>query len=94
MTDSRTFLQQLIVGINNFVLAYEQCVLLADRISADSASATNLAAAATGQGRTDLAIADFDNFQTAMALLETTLNSTSAQVNTGGTVRLAFYKII
>lgn len=94
MTNSATFLQQLVVGINNWVLAYEQLVLLADRIAADSSSATNLAAAAATGGRTDLAIADFDNFNSAMQLLETTLNGTNVSVNTGGSVRLAFYKIL
>lgn len=94
MTDTRTFLQQLILGVNNFTLALEQCKLLADRIQADSLLSTNTAAAAQNSGRTDLSTADFDNFNSAMQLLETTLNGTNASVNTGGSVRLAFYKII
>lgn len=94
MTNSTGFLQQLVVGINNFVLAYEQCKLLSDRIAADSASATNLGTAASATGRSDLSTADFDNFNSAMQLLETTLNGTNASVNTGGSVRLAFYKIL
>lgn len=94
MTDSRTFLQQLIAGTTNFVLAFEQMKLLADRIAADSSMATNTAAVAQTSGRTDLQAADIDNLNAAVQLFETTLNSSNAGVNTGGSVRLAFYKII
>lgn len=94
MTDNNTFLQQLIVSTNNFILAFEQMKLMADRIRADSAAATNLAAAAQTRGRTDLIIANFDNLNNAMQLLETTMNNPNAGVNTGGAVELAFYQII
>lgn len=96
MTDTRAYLQQLILGVNNFLLAFEQCKLLADRIAADSNLSTATAQSAQTQipARTDLSAADFDNFNAAMQLLEATLNGTNASVNTGGSVRLAFYKII
>lgn len=94
MTDTRTFLQQLIVGVNNFTLAFEQIKLLADRIQADSALSAATAAAAQLNGRSDLSTGDFDNFNSAAQLLETTLTNSSTSVNTGGSVRLAFYKII
>lgn len=94
MTDTRTFLGQVVAQTTNFVQAFEQLKLLADRISADSALSVNTAAAAQSAGRTDLSAADFDNFNSAMQLLETTLTNSSTSVNTGGSVRLAFYKII
>lgn len=94
MTDTVNFYRTLVFQVNQFITAYENLVLAADRIAADSALAGNTATAAQANGRNDITTATVNNLNSAMQLLETTLDSTNAGVNTGGTVRLAFYQLM
>lgn len=94
MTDATNFYRTLISNVTQLISALESCKLMADRITADSAMSTKAAAAAQTGGRSDLAAADFDNFNAAIQVLETLLNNANASVNTGGSVRLAFYKLM
>ena len=72
---------------------------ISDRIGADTALSGEAAAAAATAGRTDLVAADFDNLKVCIDLMQTLLNAINGgnvpvSVNTGGTVKLGFYKII
>ena len=99
MTDASSFFQTC-VGVcrvmNENLVALRS---ISDRIGADSALSTEAANAAKNAGRSDLTAADFDNLKVCIDLLQELLaavngDSVPVSVNTGGTVKLGFYKII
>ena len=94
MTDTVTFYRNLVSQVGQFVNAFENIKLMADRIAADSALSAAAQASAQATGRTDLYAADFDNFKSAVDLLTNTLETSNAGVNTGGKVVLALYKLL
>ena len=96
MTDATNFTRQLVMQVGAFVNAYEDLKLMANRIASDTALSGLAATAAqtSNPPRKDLSAADFDNFKSAMDVLEALLGSSNPSVNTGGTVRLAFYKLM
>jgi hypothetical protein len=99
MTDTTAFLNFCIATCQQFNLALENLKSISDRIGADSSLSTNTATAAQKANRTDLATADFDNLKAVIDLLTTVLNATNGgnvpvAINTGGTVKLGFYKIL
>jgi hypothetical protein len=72
---------------------------ISDRIGADTALSGEAANAAKAAGRSDLVAADFDNLKVCIDLMQDLLNAVNGgnvpvSVNTGGTVKLGFYKII
>jgi hypothetical protein len=93
MTDSTSFSRVIIQQVGQFVLAYENLLLISDRISSDSSLSAALAAAANAGGRTDLTTASFDNLNNAIKSLQTRLNTNDPLVN-AATVKLPFYQII
>jgi hypothetical protein len=93
MTDTTTFYRLIIAQVNQFVQAYENILLLSDRISADSSLSAALAASANAGGRTDLTTASFDDLNNAVKSVQTRLNSNDSSVN-AATVKLPFYKVI
>lgn len=94
MTDTVNFYRTLVANTAQFVQAWESLKLMSDRIGADSYLSGQAATSAQAAGRTDLTAAEFDNFKAATDLLTALLNSNSTQVNTGGSVKLAFYKLL
>ena len=99
MTDATNMLQLLTEQIKQFNYAQSQMRLLADRIASDSTLSTQLYEAAQAGNRKDLAVADFDNFKVAVDMVTNMLNaltgaSVPVDINTGGAVKLAFYKIV
>jgi len=99
MSDANVLLNDIVAWTRRYAEDLEHMRTISDRIGADSAMATNLAAAATKAGRTDLVAADFDNYKICVDLDRTLLNSSngstvSVSINTGGTVKLGFYKIL
>ena len=93
MTDTVTFYRNIIAQTNQFIQAYEAMALLADRISSDSSLSAAAAASANASGRTDLSTADFDNFNSAVDVIVTLMNSHNSGVN-AATVKLSFYKML
>jgi hypothetical protein len=94
MTDATNFYKQLVLQVGAFVNAYEDLKLMANRISSDSALSGQASTAAQITTRKDLSAADFDNFNAAIGVIEALLNASNPAVNTGGSVRLAFYKLL
>lgn len=94
MTDATSFVRQATLQVAVFVNAYEDLRLLANRIASDSFLSAQAATSAQAINRKDLAAADFDNLNSAIGVIEALLASTSPSVNTGGSVRLAFYKLM
>lgn len=94
MTDTVTFYRSLVSQTNQFVQAWEALKLMHDRLLADSFLPGQAATSAQASGRTDLTAADFDNVKNAVTVVQTLLDSTNAAVNTGGSVKLAFYKML
>lgn len=94
MTDALTFHRNVVSASATLMNAIEQCQLLQDRLLAESGLSAAAAAAASASGRTDLQAADFDNFKLAMTQLLSFLDAVNAGVPTGGTLRLAFYKMM
>jgi hypothetical protein len=99
MTDTTAFLNLCITATQKFNQTYEDLKSISDRIGADSALSTNTATAASKTGRSELVAADFDNLKTVIDLLTTLLNASNGgnvpvTINTGGTVKLGFYKIL
>lgn len=93
MTDPINFYRTVISQVTAFVGAYENLLLISDRISADSSLSTSAAAAANSGGRADLTIADFDNLNNAIKSIQTRLGSNDPTVNSA-TVKLPLYKIL
>ncbi len=83
MTDSITFYRQVIAQVGQFMTAYTNIKVLADRIAADSALSASAATAASAGGRADLTTGDFDRFKIATDAITTALasGSPSAQLN-------------
>lgn len=94
MTDTISFYRNLVAQTNQFVQAWEALRLMHDRIGSDSFLSGKAAASAQATGRTDLTAADFDNFKSAVDVVQALLDSTNVAVNTGGTVKLAFFKLL
>ena len=99
MTDATAFLNFCVTTSQQFNHIYEDLKSISDRIGADTFLSTATAAAAQNTGRKELVAADFDNLKVVIDLLTTLLNATNNQVitvveNTGGTVKLGFYKMI
>lgn len=94
MTDTTSFYRGVISATTQFINAFEDLTLLADRIAADSSLSSNAAASAAASGRSDLTAANFDNFRLAVNLLNGVLTNSSTSVPDGGTVRLAFYQLM
>jgi hypothetical protein len=99
MTDTTAFLTLCVSTAQKFNSVYEDLKSISDRIGADSALSTNTAAAAQNTGRKELVAADFDNLKVVIDLLTTLLNSNNGgsvpvNVNTGGTVKLGFYRML
>jgi hypothetical protein len=93
MTDATTFYRLIIGQTNTFVTAYENMLLISDRISADTSLSAALAQAANAGGRTDLTTASFDNLNAAIKSVQTRLNTNDPLVN-AATVKLPFYEVI
>lgn len=95
MTDSTAFYRAVVTQVGQFISAYENLVLLADRIAADSSlsAAAATAAGAATSARPDLSTASFDNFKSAVTALQSLMNNNNAGVNTA-TVKLAFYQML
>lgn len=99
MTDATAFLNLCVATSQQFNRVLEDLKSISDRISADTALSTATALAAQGTGRKELTAADFDNLKVVIDLLGTLLNATNGgnvpvAVNTGGTVKLGFYRMI
>lgn len=94
MTDTISFYRNLVAQTNQFVQAWEAIKLMHERIASDSTLSTKAATSAQANGRTDLTAADFDNLKSAVDVVQTLLDSTNVAVNTGGTVKLAFFKLL
>lgn len=94
MTDTRTMVSLIVAQTQQFITAFENIELMADRIAADSTLSTALAASASSIGRTDLTAASFDNFRLATQQIRTMLESPNASVPTGGEMVLAYYAIM
>jgi len=93
MTDTTLFFRNVAARVADFINTLDDVKLLADMIATDSFLSGQAATAAQASNRKDLTAADFDNFNAAVQLLTTTLNSINPSVNTGGAVKLAFYKM-
>ncbi len=99
MTDTTAFLSMCVATSQQFNRVYEDLKSLADRIAADSALSTATAVAAQNTGRKELTAADFDNFKVVIDLLGALLNASNGGsvpivVNTGGMVKLGFYRML
>ena len=99
MTDTTAFLNFCVSSCQTFNKNLEDLKSISDRIAADSALSTNTAAAASKTGRSELVAADFDNLKVCIDLVVNLLNAINGgnvpvSVNTGGTVKLGFYKMI
>ncbi len=99
MTDTAAFLTLCVSTTQAFNRAYEDMKSISDRIGADSALSSATAAMAQATGRKELSAADFDNLKVCIDLLGTLLNASNGgnvpvAVNTGGTVKLGFYKML
>ena len=99
MTDASSFFQTCVGVCRATSQNLEDLRQISDRIGADSALSGEAAAAAKNAGRGDLAAADFDNLKVCIDLMQDLLNAVNGgnvpvSVNTGGTVKLGFYKII
>lgn len=99
MTDTTAFLNFCVSTTQQFNRNLEDLKSISDRIGADSNLSTNTATAAQSTGRKELVAADFDNLKACIDLLTTLLNAinggnVSVTINTGGTVKLGFYKIL
>jgi hypothetical protein len=99
MTDASFFFQTCVNACRVMSQNLEDLKSVSDRIGADSALSSETAAAAAKVGRTDLTAADFDNLKVCIDLMQDLLNAINGgnvpvSVNTGGTVKLGFYKII
>lgn len=99
MSDTTVFFNNILAWVRRYAEDLENLKQISDRIGADSAMATNLAAAATKAGRTDLVAADFDNLKVVIDLESTLLNAINGgnvpvSINTGGTVKLGYYRIM
>jgi len=93
MTDTATMFRLIVAQTNSFINAYEDLLLISDRISADSSLSAALAASANAGGRTDLTTASFDNLNAAIKSIQTRLNTNDPTVN-AATVKLPLYQII
>ena len=99
MTDTITFYRSIVSQVTQFIATVEQMQLISDRIGADSAMSAALAASAATGGRADLTTASFDNLKVVIDLVTTLLaaqngGNVPVAINTGGTVKLGFYKIM
>ena len=99
MTDTTAFLNFCVSTCQQFNRNLEDLKSISDRIAADTALSTNTALAAQNTGRKELVAADFDNLKVCIDLMVSLLNATNGQnipvvENTGGTVKLGFYKMI
>ena len=99
MTDASSFFQTCVGVCRALNQNLEDLKSVSDRIGADSALSGEAANAAKAAGRGDLAAADFDNLKVCIDLMQDLLNAVNGgtvpvSVNTGGTVKLGFYKII
>ena len=99
MTDALSFFQTCVGVCRVMNQNLEDLKSLSDRIGADTALSAAAADAAAKAGRTDLAAADFDNLKVCIDHLQSLLNAVNGgnvpvNINTGGTVKLGFYKII
>ena len=99
MTDASSFFQTCVGVCRVMSQNLEDLRSISDRIGADSALSGEAANAAKTAGRGDLTAADFDNLKVCIDHLQSLLNAVNGDtvpvsVNTGGTVKLGFYKII
>lgn len=99
MTDYTSFLNFCVSKTQAFVNDLEDMKTISDRIAADSSLSTNTALAAQNTGRKELTAADFDNLKVCIDLMVSLLNASNGQSvpvveNTGGMVKLGFYKMI
>ena len=99
MTDATSFFQTCVGVCRTMNQNLEDLKSLSDRIGADTTLSTAAANAAKAAGRTDLSAADFDNLKVCIDHLQNLLNAINGgnvpvNINTGGTVKLGFYKII
>jgi hypothetical protein len=99
MTDTTAFLNLCVSTVQQFNKTLGDLRSISDRIASDSSLSTATAAKAAGTGRSELTAADFDNLKVVIDLVDTLLDKTNGQtvsvnVNTGGTVKLGFYKMI
>ena len=99
MTDTTAFVNFCVATTQSFNRVYEDLKSISDRIGADSALSTNTATAASKTGRSELTAADFDNLKVCIDLMTTLLNASNGgnvpvSVNTGGTVKLGFYRML
>jgi hypothetical protein len=99
MTDASSFFQTCVGVCRVMNENLQDMKSISDRIGADTSLSSKAAAAAGTAGRSDLTAADFDNLKVCIDLLQNLLNAVNGgnvpvSVNTGGTVKLGFYKII
>ena len=99
MTDAASFFSTCVGVCRVMNENLEDLKSLSDRIGADTALSAAAANAAKAAGRTDLSAADFDNLKVCIDHLQSLLNAINGgtvpvNINTGGTVKLGFYKII
>ena len=99
MTDASSFFQTCVGVCRVMSQNLEDLRSISDRIGADSALSGEAANAAKTAGRGDLTAADFDNLKVCIDHLQSLLNAVNGgnvpvNINTGGTVKLGFYKII
>ena len=99
MTDATSFFQTCVGVCRIMNENLQDMKSISDRIGADTALSGEAANAAKAAGRSDLVAADFDNLKVCIDHLQSLLNAVNGDtvpvsVNTGGTVKLGFYKII
>lgn len=99
MTDTTAFLNFCVTTSQSFNRILEDLRSISDRIAADTALSSATAQAAQATSRKELTAADFDNLKVCIdlvgALLAAKNNDTvSVVVNTGGSVKLGFYRMI
>jgi hypothetical protein len=99
MSDAVAATSLCINAANQFNTVYASLKSVSDRIAADSYLSSQMADAAKKMNRPDLTEADFDNLKVCIDLLTDLLNALNGEnvpvvVNTGGAVKLGFYKMI
>jgi hypothetical protein len=94
MTDATSLFRLMVSQTTQFVAAYENMLLLSDRIQADSNLPSEVAAAASAGGRPDITAAVVENLHLCMVEIEKLLEAVNPNVPTGGELKLALYEIL
>jgi hypothetical protein len=96
--DAASLLTEITSVVQNFNLSVERLQNISARIGADNLLSATLAALPAATTR-NLATANFDDLKTCIDLLTSLLGKTNGQTvtatqNTGGTVQLAFFRML